>query len=349
MMASNDSAFTKANFEIVQPMFNELSSIIQNNVTTNFQTIMQLVSPLFGAAVILYGVFFAWEIMYTRKDDVMMESVKRMGVLTLVFAMTATGGMFLSHIVPFVQGSGQEVASRLIGQDGASTGAVIDGLLNKLIDLGDQQFQIFKNTKGWFDSMGAWIIFIVKAITLALAGGGFVIYCAAYLLMAEMMVGILLSIGGVFIFFSAWPTTRNMFTAWVGSCFNYIFLNIAYACLFKVLIQYINQYINTNSNNIAENLWSVLCIALVFLIGKFLLAQISTLISTLTGGVGINGLTSATGDVIRKMRGTANNARNQLGLGFNETAQKARSRNSELAGAAKDYVASRFGGNIKAG
>ncbi|HBK1160465.1 TPA: type IV secretion system protein, partial [Escherichia coli] len=233
-MASNDSAFAKANFEIVQPMFNELSSIIQNSVTTNFQTIMQLVTPLFGAAVILYGVFFAWEIMYTRKDDVMMESVKRMGVLTLVFAMSTAGGMYLSYIVPFVQGSGQEVASRLIGQDGASTGAVIDGLLNRLIDLGNQQFQIFKDTEGWFDSMGAWVIFILKAITLALAGGAFVIYCAAYLLMAEMMVGILLSIGGVFILFSAWPTTRNMFTAWVGSCFNYIFLNIAYACLFKV-------------------------------------------------------------------------------------------------------------------
>lgn len=184
-MASNDSAFAKANFEIVQPMFNELSSIIQNSVTTNFQTIMQLVTPLFGAAVILYGVFFAWEIMYTRKDDVMMESVKRMGVLTLVFAMSTAGGMYLSYIVPFVQGSGQEVASRLIGQDGASTGAVIDGLLNRLIDLGNQQFQIFKDTEGWFDSMGAWVIFISKAITLALAGGAFVIYCAAYLLMAE--------------------------------------------------------------------------------------------------------------------------------------------------------------------
>lgn len=84
-MASNDSAFAKANFEIVQPMFNELSSIIQNSVTTNFQTIMQLVTPLFGAAVILYGVFFAWEIMYTRKDDVMMESVKRMGVSDACF------------------------------------------------------------------------------------------------------------------------------------------------------------------------------------------------------------------------------------------------------------------------
>ena len=162
-------------------MFNELSSIIQNSVTTNFQTIMQLVSPLFGAAVILYGVFFAWEIMYTRKDDVMMESVKRMGVLTLVFAMSTAGGMYLSYIVPFVQGSGQEVASRLIGQDGASTGAVIDGLLNRLIDLGHEQFKVFQKADGWFDSMGAWIVFIVKAILLALAGGGFVIYCALFI------------------------------------------------------------------------------------------------------------------------------------------------------------------------
>ncbi|HFR0675305.1 TPA: conjugal transfer protein TrbL, partial [Shigella sonnei] len=100
---------------------------------------------------------------------------------------------------------------------------------------------------------------------------------------------------------------------------------------------------------ISENLWSVICIAVVFLIGKFLLAQISTLISTLTGGVGINGLTSATGDVIKSLRGAGNSTRNQLGLGFNKAAQDARARNSEYAAAAKDYLSSRFGGNIKAG
>ncbi|ELY1197730.1 type IV secretion system protein [Salmonella enterica] len=300
-MAAED-AFQAAHFKIVQPMFDELSRIIQGSVAGNFQVIMQMVSPLFGAAVILYGVFVAWEIMYTRKDDVMMEAVKNIGVFTLVFTLMTAGGMYLSHIVPFVQNSGQEIAAKIIGGDGASTGATIDALINQLIDLGMHQFEEFKKAKGWLDSVGAWIIFSAKAIVLFLSGGGFVVICAAYLLMAEMMVGILLSIGGVFIGFAAFPSTRNMFTAWVGSCLNYIFLNIAYACLFKVLTSYITTYIESNNGSITKNIWGVVSVALVFIIGKFLLAQIATLVSTLTGGVGINGLTSATGDFIKGMR-----------------------------------------------
>ncbi|EBJ1026315.1 conjugal transfer protein TrbL [Salmonella enterica] len=342
-MAAED-AFQAAHFKIVQPMFDELSRIIQGSVAGNFQVIMQMVSPLFGAAVILYGVFVAWEIMYTRKDDVMMEAVKNIGVFTLVFTLMTAGGMYLSHIVPFVQGSGQAIAAKIIGGDGASTGATIDALINQLIQLGIEQYKVFKGTNGWFDSVGAWIIFAVKAIVLFLSGGGFVVICAAYLLMAEMMVGILLSIGGVFIGFAAFPSTRNMFTAWAGSCLNYIFLNIAYACLFKILSTYINTYILKNDASIATNIWGVVSVALVFIIGKFLLAQIATLVSTLTGGVGINGLTSATGDFMRGVK-------DKLGMNRDRNNQK---KDRKTLSAIQDGITNladslKNGGSIKGG
>ncbi|HFT3112845.1 TPA: type IV secretion system protein [Salmonella enterica subsp. enterica serovar Paratyphi B] len=342
-------AFEAAHFKIVQPMFDELSRIIQGSVAGNFQIIMQLVSPLFGAAVILYSVFVAWEIMYTRKDDVMMEAVKNIGVFTLVFTLMTAGGLYLSNIVPFVQGSGQEIAAKIIGGDGASTGATIDALINQLIDLGIQQYTVFQGTSGWFDSVGAWIIFAVKAVVLFISGGGFVVICAAYLLMAEMMVGILLSIGGVFIGFGAFPSTRNMFTAWAGSCLNYIFLNIAYACLFKVLTKYITTYISNNDGSIVSNVWGVVSVALVFIIGKFLLAQISTLVSTLTGGVGINGLTSATGDFIKGM--SSKTGMNYLGGKAREMTGKqlGKAGNAAKEGMRNMWGSMTGGGNIKGG
>lgn len=338
-----------SNFKIVQPMFDELSRIIAGGVAGNFQIIMQMVSPLFGAAVILYGVFVAWEIMYTRKDDVMMEAVKHIGVFTLVFTLMTAGGMYLSQIVPFVQGSGQEIAAKIIGGNGASTGATIDSLINQLIDIGKYQYLEFKSADGITDTLVAALTLGAKSVVLLIAGCGFVVVCAAYLLMAEMMVGILLSIGGVFIGFAAFPSTRNMFTAWVGSCLNYIFLNVAYACLFKVLTSYIIKYVTDNNSSLVSNIWGVVSVALIFIIGKFLLAQISTLVSTLTGGVGINGLTSATGDFVKGMRSKT---------GMNYLGDKAKTFAGNQAGkagsAAKEGIKNmwgtmRGGGNISGG
>ncbi|EIT9024842.1 type IV secretion system protein [Escherichia coli] len=342
-------AFDKSDFKIVQPMFDELSRLIKDSVAGNFQVIMQMIAPLFAAAMILYIVWIVWEIMYTRKDDVMMESVKLLGVFAIVCTLMTVGGMYLTDIVPFVQNSGQEIASKIIGNDGSSTGATIDGLVNKIIDLGIQQYAVFKKADGWFDSLGAWIIFSIKAIVLFVSGGGFVVICAAYLLMAEMMVGILLSIGGIFIAFAAFPPTRAMFTAWVGSCLNYIFLNIAYACLFKIMTDYISSYVSTNSVGIANNIWGVVSVALIFIIGKFLIAQITTLISSLTGGVGINGLTSATGDFMKAM-GRKTGMNYLGGQAKTYTGQKA----AQAGAAVKTGVSNMWsgmtgGGNIKGG
>lgn len=338
-----------SHFKIVQPMFDELSRIIQGSVAGNFQIIMQLVSPLFGAAVILYSVFVAWEIMYTRKDDVMMEAVKNIGVFTLVFTLMTAGGMYLSNIVPFVQGSGQEIAAKIIGGDGASTGATIDALINQLIDIGKYQYLEFKSADGITDTIVAALTLGVKSVVLLISGSGFVVVCAAYLLMAEMMVGILLSIGGVFIGFAAFPSTRNMFTAWVGSCLNYIFLNIAYACLFKVLTDYIMKYVHDNNSSLISNIWGVVSVALVFIIGKFLLAQISTLVSTLTGGVGINGLTSATGDFIKGM--SSKTGMNYLGGKAREMTGKqlGKAGNAAKEGMRNMWGSMTGGGNIKGG
>ncbi|EBI4219219.1 conjugal transfer protein TrbL, partial [Salmonella enterica] len=303
----------------------------------------------FGAAVILYSVFVAWEIMYTRKDDVMMEAVKNIGVFTLVFTLMTAGGMYLSNIVPFVQGSGQEIAAKIIGGDGASTGATIDALINQLIDIGKYQYLEFKSADGITDTIVAALTLGVKSVVLLISGSGFVVVCAAYLLMAEMMVGILLSIGGVFIGFAAFPSTRNMFTAWVGSCLNYIFLNIAYACLFKVLTDYIMKYVHENNNSLISNIWGVVSVALVFIIGKFLLAQISTLVSTLTGGVGINGLTSATGDFIKGM--SSKTGMNYLGGKAREMTGKqlGKAGNAAKEGMRNMWGSMTGGGNIKGG
>ncbi|EIO8946022.1 type IV secretion system protein, partial [Salmonella enterica] len=112
-----------------------------------------------------------------------------------------------------------------------------------------------------------------------------------FLALSTFMVGLLLSVGILFICFSPFQTTRSMFTSWCGSCLNYILLNVFYTISFGFVLGMIQSLTIKDPN--AVTLTSVVTLLLIIAISVFLIEQIGTLCSTLTGGVGINGLTSA--------------------------------------------------------
>ncbi|AJI85206.1 trbL/VirB6 plasmid conjugal transfer family protein (plasmid) [Yersinia frederiksenii Y225] len=277
--------------QIVTNMFTALDDLISEQVTSNFQTLMQIIFPIWSAGVLLFIVYVAWEILYGNKEIIVLEVVKHVMSLSLVAVFMGAGGAYLSYVVPFVQHSGQEIASALVGGDGGNVGNQIDGMIDRIYTIISDNIER-ASKDGGLSNVGIYFSVWIANLILLIGGGVFVLYCAAYLIMAMMMIGILLSLGGVFIGFAAFSPTRQMFTAWVGSCFNYIFLNVGYAILFTILIKYVTDFANDNAQN-ENSLLGIVSLVLVFAIGVFLLQQVATLMSLLTGGVGINGLVGA--------------------------------------------------------
>ncbi|WGM13868.1 type IV secretion system protein (plasmid) [Arsenophonus nasoniae] len=274
--------------EIYKDVSEALSKLITEQVATNFDTLYGYIFPIWSTLVVIYLVIEAWAIIYGQKEMLISEFIQHLLVISVVTVFMGASSMYVTEIVPFVMKSGEQIAAGLTGSEGGNS---IDAMINQIINLGELIQSDYADKSGF--SISGTLIFAVKMILLMASGGLFVLYAASYLIMAKMMVGILLSLGGIFIAFAVFPATRQMFTAWVGSCFNYIFLNIGYAILFSIMIKYLNEYIGKNTIEIQSNVWEVFSIALVFGIGIFLLQQVATLMSILTGGVGINGLVGA--------------------------------------------------------
>lgn len=310
--------------QIVTNMFTALDELISEQVTSNFQTLMQIIFPVWSAGVLLFITYVAWEILYGNKEIIVLEVVKHIMSLSLVAVFMGAGGAYLSYVVPFVQHSGQEIASALVGGDGGNVLNQIDEIINKIFTIINKNDEVASN-KGSLSNLGIYFSVWISNLILLIGGGVFVLYCAAYLIMAMMMIGILLSLGGVFIGFAAFSTTRQMFTAWVGSCFNYIFLNIGYAVLFTILIKYVTDFASVNVNVENEGVFlSIASLTLVFSIGVFLLQQVATLMSLLTGGVGINGLVGAINGVAGKALSGLGKGGSRLAGGAANLGQKAR-------------------------
>ncbi|MDE9544135.1 type IV secretion system protein [Xenorhabdus bovienii] len=296
---------------LAEGIFKSIEVILTNQVAGNFQKIYSIIFPVWTAGVILYYVVQAWEIIYSDKQIIVNEFIKHFMVLAIVTTFLGANSIYIDNVVPAVMNSGQEIASKLFSDDSSSMGSMIDQMIDQIMLIGQKSYEEFQNASGVTDTIVAGLLMIAKITALAIFGGAFVLYATSYLLVAMVMIGVLLSLGGIFIAFAAFPATRQMFTAWVGSCFNYIFLNIGYAILFGIIIEYINQYIALNifstgsetGDNAIQGVWSVFVICIVFSIGSFLIQQVATLMSILTGGVGINGLTGATNAFVGKAAG----------------------------------------------
>lgn len=324
---------------LVSGMFETLDKAMTEQVANNFETLYTVVLPIWASGIILYYVITVWEIIYGDKQIIINEFITKFMVLAIITTFLGGAALYTDNIVPFVMKSGQELAGKLIGGDSGTTGQIIDGMINSVVELGKKEYEAIDNA-GMFDKVGVAIMFAIKCIILFIAAGAFIIYSAAYLIMAMVMVGILLSLGGIFIMFAAFPATRQMFTSWVGSCLNYIFLNISYAILFSMMIKYLNAFMLENATNGSDgnNLWVIAMIGLTFGIGCFLLQQVAVLVSQLTGGVGINGLVGA-------VNGFAGRGMQALGLGA-RGAGKAANFLGNAATKARDRLWNR-GGKVK--
>ena len=275
---------------IITDLFQSLTDVIDSQIGSNVTAITSVIAPAMGAAVTLYFVFVVYKIIYTNNEMFIGEVVKNVLALSAVAAFAMSTPYYLQYVVPFVQGSGDQISSALTGSP--ASGTALDSMIANVKTSLDSMIEKmdFSLTGNWSVSFKA-----LYAIVLIYVGSFiFIFYAAAYLLVAKFMVGLLLSVGTIFISFAFFPVTRGYFTSWCGQCLNYIMLCIMYSITLGVL----NKFITSKFDLSHLGVESSFQIIIIFFISVFVIQQIGVLVSSLTGGMGINGLTGAANSMV---------------------------------------------------
>ncbi|MGF8726350.1 type IV secretion system protein [Klebsiella pneumoniae] len=272
---------------IVSETLELVTTIVESTAATNAAKVAQAISPTFFAAIALYVIYLIFEITYAQRDVLMSEVTKNIGAFALVGAFTYSAPYYSQFVIPFVMHAGADLSAAITGDAGTATS--VDNLWDSLSKSLDGFLLQRMSQLSMTDVSGYLLSFTIYIIGY-LGGMILIYYTAIFLCLSTFMVGILLSAGILFICFSLFASTRNMFAAWVGSCLNYILLNLFYTISFSFLLSFITKNINISQT---PSLFDAVTILLVIAISVFLIEQVGTLCSTLTGGVGINGLTSA--------------------------------------------------------
>ncbi|EGH9360837.1 type IV secretion system protein [Salmonella enterica] len=281
---------------IASDFLNQTKDLVMSAVANNFTIVANSIKPLMIASFLLYCVFIAWMILYNNREVIVGEVLKNLIVFSLIGAFVWNAGYYQQWIVPFVMDSGQEIAAKISGTGNVATN--VDDTFQRLSESMENFKQSSVESLGW-DPGPIILVYIIYLIGY-IGGSLLLLYTTIYLCVSTFMTGILLSVGAIFICFSGFAVTRSMFTSWCGHCLNYILLNVFYAIAFTFVLTLIQKY--TAVDPLTLSFWDVVQLLLAVVICLSMVEMISVLCSSLTGGVGINGLVPGVGS-LAKMTG----------------------------------------------
>lgn len=286
---------------IVQDLFNDMSTLVTENMGANIAAVASAISPVMISAIGIYAVLVVYQMIYTEKEHYVGEIIKNVLALAVVGAFTLSASYYMDYVVPFVMNAGDDLSSVLVG--GAPAPSALDQFIDVLADGVQKTFEQM-TFNPFSDDFGTSMQSLTAIIIVLIGGIPFVVFGTAYLIVAKFMVGLLLTVGPIFVCFSFFPSTRSMFTSWTGQCLNYVLMTVLFTLVETVLLAFIKDHMAPGGEFKIE--WvGVIQLAVVFFVCIFLLVQVPVLSSSLTGGVGINGLNSSVSSMGSKGAGLA--------------------------------------------
>ena len=289
-------------------MYKELTDFISTNLSSYVSDINSIFIPLMSAC---FGLYFVWKwgLIHFKGDpnafgDMLVNGLK----LIVIMSGIVGSGWYLSTVVPFVMDAGDEIASKLVGASGSFSG--LEGVIQQINDNGKRILEATNELSLW-DSDISTILAASMALILFYVGGTvFVIYAAATMLIAKFMVGLLLIIGPLYLMMAMYEQTVSFTKQWIGQAFNYILLNVFITMTISILIKFMDKQFPTGSE---MGLGGALYSLIAFAMGVFIIGQIPSFVSTITGGTGISGITGAANQTGSMMFNTASKLGSEAG------------------------------------
>ncbi|MDG2957047.1 type IV secretion system protein [Bisgaard Taxon 10/6] len=270
----------------VSTLYTEIVTAVSSQTATMAGNFATGVRPVYVAFVGLYVVYVIYKI-NNQGGVVLMDILNQVALITLVGAFSfGASKYYYNDVIPFVQNAGDELAQAIAGKNSTATSTTT---IDTIISLFNKQLvDVYKEWEklGITDGLAPVLNVGLKIAFLESSKFIFSIAVAVNLLIAKIMVNLLLSVGVLFVGFALFPSTRNMFQSFTGLCFNYILLNVLYSAAVVMVAKFLEARLGVATGSDYLNIF------VAVLIIVFALNQIPTLVSSLTGGVGISPFTA---------------------------------------------------------
>ncbi|REC93325.1 type IV secretion system protein [Kushneria indalinina] len=283
---------------------NELLPMLANSVGG----LMQAISPVMGAAVITWFVLWAWR--YIREQQPITDLLYKFFVLASVCFFAFSAPYYANTIIPMVNNLPFDLSEPFIGS-GQDIQNAADNLINENSQIIKRMWDKAKFVSWSGVDLNNFANVTYATLIVGVLGNVYAAIGLFFMVVAKLMVNVLLAIGPAFIACAFFPAVRNYFNLWINQVVNYVILATIFAVIFSIQLTLINDLVQFDDGKLPPD--RIDKIMVVYIIALATLTAIPMIASSLSGGMGLNGLVGNTVSTVMSMVNPAAAATRGLG------------------------------------
>jgi type IV secretion system protein VirB6 len=250
-------------------------------------SIVAAITPVAIAGVALYFAVMGYMVISGAVQEPFWNFLKQGAKILIVAACALHADTYLKVVVESFRGLESGLMTAVAG-GGTSAYQVLDRALETGLDL---VYVAFKHCNdAGISNLGASINWFVAGICVALGSLVITILAGVNVIVAKVALVVVFSVGPLFIMSLMWPVTARFFDSWFGVVLNYTFTSVLSAVVMSFGLSAFERYLKqANFDDSAFNpvVASVEILALGLVLG-FLMLQVTSIASSLAGGMGLS-------------------------------------------------------------
>lgn len=274
-------------FDAVSNVFNKIDDLLIVTLGSKTASIINIIEPVVYSAFILYVVLVTMSYMIngTSIGEIGGDLLKRFLAWSVVIGLSMNIGNFNSILVPIVNGVPEEIMQAVTGTSSNSIASSLDNLVGMYIQVISTMFSNIE-----FMDIGGYLGGMFVGAIMVFGGFLFVIIAGFSILLAKLMTAILLVLAPIFISLALFPATRQFASLWVAQIINPALILIITSVICSVEIGILESAVSGVTDLDITTASSVAITSGIFTV---LLLRVPDLASALSGGMSINGFSSA--------------------------------------------------------
>ncbi|NPE55591.1 type IV secretion system protein [Dickeya dadantii] len=180
-----------------------VDNMVTNVVNTISSNAVEYFTPLIGTCFGMMLAWFAVNVMSGTSELPGMDFIKKMFHTTLVVGIAGAGGLYQREIMTVILAFPSELSTALIGAS-HSDANFFDSATEKTLDITKSILDLVgMSPESWLNVLVAAVFFVSCLFLIGTA--------AIYFMISKVVVGILASLGCIFILASLFESARNFF------------------------------------------------------------------------------------------------------------------------------------------
>lgn len=277
-------------FSIFKQTFNSVDVSLTTYIGDVATSVITSITPVVTTLLLIYMALWGWLVITGKTGEIVTDGFNRVIKITVIVTLATNLGYYNIFVVDLLSNLPDHLAGLASITAVSNTGDFLDGILDDVWRVGwiFANKAVAESSWGLADIPLSFAAFCIWGLGLVLT-----VFAGFLLILSKMALSVLLGVGPIFILLTLFEPTKRFFDAWVGQCFNFIFIVMLVGGILRLIVTILSDYLISYQAALGasspELVGSVPAIILSG-IGLLVLRQVMPIASALGGGIALSSL-----------------------------------------------------------